>query len=439
MKVLFFLRNFLPFTSGNGASVMTWAFAEQLIRDGHQVAICQFEFSLTGSWQWRADAESLMASHGIRVYKLMASREQNRNVFVRGTRRLMTTLRRPIFPRLEDFYASKTSPEEIHQLIQQEQPDILYAFEVAATAMLAPLQLKTPTVASIIDLPAEWLRFRRKYKPRRSNFGWAQQVLDMLAERKVAAQSLECLAHCHLVIEHAAHHACWLRHNGIRCKYLPNPIQDPSERGVQISERKLPSPGGRIQVGMMGAMRGLATIAGLKFFVDRLLPALTVSDREKFEFHIFGSGEPPKAILRRLEADPNVKIRGYITDIDNEFLTSRFLLVPTPINLGFRTRIAEAFGYGSPVVAHVANSEGMPELKHGHNCLLCSEPKDFLAAFRHLASDGELVDHISINARDCFEKHYANSVVCRQMTDSMHEILSRETRSEVTSCSNPIN
>jgi glycosyltransferase involved in cell wall biosynthesis len=421
MTVLFFLRNFLPFTSGNGASVMTWAFAHQLIRDGHKVVICRFESSDNGGWQWLADAEALMASYGILVRKVSAPDFRRGNRLVRGLKRIVTTLRRPIHPKLEDFYPSKVSLEELQRLIQEERPDVLYAYDMSAIALLTRLPARPPIIASIVDLPAEWLRHRRKYKPQRSNLGWAQRVLDLLAERKVEEHSLDCLRRCDSVIEHAAHHARWLQDHGIRCVYLPNPVQDPVERGVQLCETKPPAVG-RIKVGMMGSNRGLATIAGLKFFVDRLLPALTTADRAMFEFHIFGGGDPPKPILKRLREDHNVRIRGHVTDIDSEFLSSRFLLVPTPIDLGFRTRIAESFGYGTVVVAHTANAEGMPELKHLQNCLLCSQPDQFLTAFRQLASDDELLARLSRNARSSFEQHYASRVVSRKMIEAALQV-----------------
>src|ERR1035437_4925981 len=414
MTVLFFLRNFLPYTSGNGASVMTWAFAQQLIADGHKVSICKFESSDTGGWQWLGDAEALMASRGISVRKLSSPESRRGNRLLRGVRRLGTMVRRPIQPRLEDFYPSRVSAREVQHIIEQERPDVLYAYDMSAIALLTRLPVRTPIIASTVDWPAEGPRHRRKYKPQRSNLGWAQRVLDLLAERKVAEHSLDCLRRCDSVIEHAAHHARWLKDHGVACVYLPNPVQDPVERGVQLCQAK-PRVAGSIKIGMMGANRGLATIAGLKFFVDLLLPALTPADREVFEFHIFGSGEPPGPILKRLKGDRNVRIRGHVKDIDSEFLSCRFLLVPTPIDLGFRTRIAEGFGYGAVVVAHAANAEGMPELKHLENCFLCSQPEHFLTAFRQLASDDELLARLSQNARSCFEQHYASHVVARKM------------------------
>jgi glycosyltransferase involved in cell wall biosynthesis len=75
-------------------------------------------------------------------------------------------------------------------------------------------------------------------------------------------------------------------------------------------------------------------------------------------------------------------------------LKATALLVPTPITIGFRTRILEAFRHGVAVIAHEANAVGMPELKHEHNALVSKKGKDFAGAILRLTN--KPIDAITI-------------------------------------------
>ena len=410
MRVLFFLQNFLPYTSGNGASVMTWAFASELTRAGHEVVICRFASTGATGWAWTREAETLLAAEGIEVVDIPALPPRTFGL----VRRTVRAVRRTLRPRLEDFYPTRVAPEAIARTVERHDPDVLYAYDMSAIALLTRLGMRVPILASIVDLPDQWLRARRRYKPQRSRLGALGRLMSVAAERKVSEHTLACLRSCDAVIEHAAHHARQLREQGVPCTYLPNPVPDPAQRGASIGPPQIASDG-PVKVAMVGNTRGLATIAGLDFFVNSLLPSLTPRERERFRFHVIGGGSPPAPILQRLEESPCVFVRGHVADIDAEFRTSCFVLVPTPIDLGFRTRIAESVGHGAVVVAHAANAKGMPELQHEENCLLCERPAEFREAFRRLDADADLVARLSANARRLFETHYASRVVGRAM------------------------
>ncbi len=90
---------------------------------------------------------------------------------------------------------------------------------------------------------------------------------------------------------------------------------------------------------MIGHLRGIATISGLKIFADSILPVLTRElGPDGFEVHVVGGYDPPVAAGNAFE-HPAVVRRGQIEPPDDEFLAADVLLVPTPLRTGPRSRI----------------------------------------------------------------------------------------------------
>ena len=90
-----------------------------------------------------------------------------------------------------------------------------------------------------------------------------------------------------------------------------------------------------------------------------------------------------------LKPQPNVAMRGFVPDIDEEVRGNHiFLLLNNagPYTGGY-TRVIYAFSSGSCLIAHTRLAESMPELVHGRNCLLGATPE-------------EIADHIAAAARD---------------------------------------
>jgi len=175
-------------------------------------------------------------------------------------------------------------------------------------------------------------------------------------------------------------------------------------------------------VALVGNTRALATIAGLDYLVREILPRLTDLDRDCFEFHIHGGGQPPEGIKKRLLLERAVVWRGFALDFGKVLLESPVVLVPTPIELGFRTRIAESFAYGRVVIAHRANASGMPELVHDENILLFSNGKEALELLRRVRNDKTERERLATSGRETYLRHYASSVACNKMIELFESI-----------------
>jgi glycosyltransferase involved in cell wall biosynthesis len=199
------------------------------------------------------------------------------------------------------------------------------------------------------------------------------------------------------VINHAANHADWHRRkHGRATLYAPNPM-------VAVAEA-FPEPVTSTPPRFMlfGGLAGTATLTGLEWFAKGVYPLLERDVQAgRLEIHIAGRRRLLTPLDRLMKA---VIWRGYIEDLMAEMRQTTALLVPTPIRLGFRTRILDAFRHGVAVIAHEANAAGMPELENGRNALLAANPRDFAEAVLALAADPGEARRLARAAFDDFSR-----------------------------------
>jgi glycosyltransferase involved in cell wall biosynthesis len=122
--------------------------------------------------------------------------------------------------------------------------------------------------------------------------------------------------------------------------------------------------------------------------------------------HIVG-GDTPRGRLKRALERPSVTLVGHQDDATDEFLAADVLVVPTPIKLGTRVRIAVSFSYGCPVVAHEANGLGMPELVHDDNILFGKTGADLADGILRVLGDAAVKRRLEERAHETFTQHYA--------------------------------
>jgi glycosyltransferase involved in cell wall biosynthesis len=166
---------------------------------------------------------------------------------------------------------------------------------------------------------------------------------------------------------------------------------------------------GRFRALHIGHLRGTATVAGLDLLVSDILPELDrVLGCDGYELHLVGGYyETLPERIRHVLNRPNVAVRGQVFPPDPEFLNAHVVLVPTPIRLGIRVRIVTALSFGSCVVAHVANRDGIPELAHDHNCLIGVDGKSVAAECIRAARDPELRRRVAAAGRATYEECFS--------------------------------
>lgn len=173
-------------------------------------------------------------------------------------------------------------------------------------------------------------------------------------------------------------------------------------------------------VGNLGQLGGTANTHGLEILARDVLPELRrAMESHKFEIHIFGAGVPHPAVAALLSA-PEIRLRGFVDDIDCELMTAPVFLC---LNNASRykvghTRYLHAWSLGGCIVGHRDAALSMPEMISGRNCLLGG-------------SASQIADHVVMAARDVLlrrrlsEAGYATFLEKFTASTVVSEILSR--------------
>jgi glycosyltransferase involved in cell wall biosynthesis len=71
------------------------------------------------------------------------------------------------------------------------------------------------------------------------------------------------------------------------------------------------------------------------------------------------------------------------------------------------------------VVTHLANQQGIPELKDGVNCLLSSSGSGLARKLENALRDNELRLRIQRNARNTYEKYFSEDVAAGHIVNEL--------------------
>lgn len=329
----------IPFYTTGGVAMVNWAILRALRERGHTVTV----YSLLNAPSDRiAPAVQAVTELGVELVVISVPPPSENDSKVFGCGR-----------------ASGILTTEIES---RPTPDVLFCYTVHA--LEAAHYCSIPKVCALVDLDFLVSHYRRLYY-RQIPMSYGEMSRLHQQAQVVKQRMLELLKDCEGVVEHAHHHAVWLNQNGIPCSYCPTPVLDPAFPGWQRTsypDRRVP------KVVLVGHVGGIATLSGLYYLADEILPHIDFP----VEFHIIGAETLPPDLAHSFLSNSDVIVRGFVPDIQKELFGADVVLVPTPIDLGFRTRIVEAFALGCCVVTHEANRLGMPELGHGANGLCFS-------------------------------------------------------------------
>jgi glycosyltransferase involved in cell wall biosynthesis len=309
---------------------------------------------------------------------------------------------------------SSESVSALGRVLQSFLPDLVLAYGLDALKLIREANFCGPIGIMSIDLEYLPALYRHVYNIR---FGRPKQKLkSLLLTPRVLLTALQTwyevlykYPSADFVISHAANHANWHRRQHYRPTiYTPNPLSalfdtQPTFAAIGKSPRFI----------LVGGIGGIATLTGLAWFARKvyplLEPAIIASD---IEVHLIGRGELEPSLDKCM---PHLVKRGYVDDLTDEMRHITAVLIPTPIALGFRTRIVDAFRHGVTVIAHEANAAGMPELMHGHNALVAADPEAFAQAILQLARTPEDAARLGHAAFEQFRGELNSTVIANRI------------------------
>lgn len=173
-------------------------------------------------------------------------------------------------------------------------------------------------------------------------------------------------------------------------------------------------------IGSIGNLAATANTHGLEFIATRLLPEMRRQMADiPFELHIIGPAEPWPMIADLLKGQPEIRMRGFIDDIDHEMMSAPvFLNVnnATDFKVG-HTRYLHAWSIGCCTVAHHDAALAMPEIRHEENALLGGNAAEMAACIRRALLDRDLRRRIGEGGYQTRKAVFNSDAVARHMAD----------------------
>lgn len=283
-----------------------------------------------------------------------------------------------ISPQISDFYPEITDCQTIERAFKNFSPRMLFIPLCEwLTAVCSPMAMAKFAYYGNPDPKCALSRINFDHNHKLINslkyYFLRQMIAGFEKEHSRQMKKYEILGNV------AANDVSFYQQNGHpNAFYIQNVWIDRFGSSWPEKRRELEKKEPAVIIGSIGNLNATANRYGLEYLGQQILPRLRdiLKDRA-YEVHILGP-DKLSPFLNKLLTVPEVKIRGYVDDIDQEILMSQVFLSlnnATPYKV-CHTRVLHAWSLGSCVVAHQDSRLSMPEILDGKNALLGSNPAE---------------------------------------------------------------
>ncbi len=152
-----------------------------------------------------------------------------------------------------------------------------------------------------------------------------------------------------------------------------------------------------------GVMDYAPNVDGVRWFVERVLPAIR---REVPEVRLCIVGNRPTAEVRRLGAQRDVVVTGFVEDVRDYLAAADVCIAPLRIARGVQNKVLEAMAMGRSIVATRAAFEGL-EAVPGRDLLVADDEATFASSTIGLLRDPVAREVLGRRARRYVEMRHS--------------------------------
>lgn len=156
-------------------------------------------------------------------------------------------------------------------------------------------------------------------------------------------------------------------------------------------------------------------VAAALWFYREVFP-LVLASVPAARFIIAGYGPPPE--LTVLVSDPQVRVTGFVDDLDRCHKEAAVFIAPILTGGGIIVKLLDALAAGTPTVSTTFGNEGVDALP-GRDLLVADEPQAFAAAVIKLLLDREYAEQLGVSGQRFVRDHYGREAVMARL-DALH-------------------
>ncbi|MDW7710825.1 MAG: glycosyltransferase family 4 protein [Deferrisomatales bacterium] len=199
---------------------------------------------------------------------------------------------------------------------------------------------------------------------------------------------------------------------GDRVRTVPIPA------GLDISEQRYPAKKGSILFFAAYRHRQVNVDAALWFY--REVFPLVRREVSNARFIIAGNG-PPQELTSLAESDPQVKVTGFVDDLDRCYKEAEVFAAPILTGGGIIVKILDALAAGTPVVTTTFGNEGVAA-RAGRDLLVADDPAGFAGHVVKLLQEPEYARTLAANGAEFVRKNYGVAGVIEKLEQSLAEV-----------------
>ena len=182
--------------------------------------------------------------------------------------------------------------------------------------------------------------------------------------------------------------------------------------------------GGRLHLLHLGSIDGFIGYDSLSFILGKVFPLLPDSQLNRIELLVagkIGDSHYSREIMKLKEKFPQVKLLGYVENIQELYEHADLQLVGATRATGLRTRIIESFVYGVPVLSTYEGAKGVAHVTPGKDILIADDAPSFAAAIVEMLEYPQKLSGLAVNAQYTYQQNYSREVA----RESLKELLER--------------
>jgi hypothetical protein len=263
----------------------------------------------------------------------------------------------------------------------------------------------------------EWKYGRGRLYPRQLWSFFKELIISRLRERA----HLIVMRRLAFVAEVAANDAAYYAARRVKAAYVNNMWPAAIRQDWEAMRDRLEVATPVKIVGNVGNLSATGNTFGIHTIATAIIPELKrLLGPNGFEIHLFGARNPHR-YLRPLLADPSIRVRGFVDDIDSEMLSAPIFLVAN--NHGVfkvgHTRFLHAWSLGACVVGFDESREAMPEIVHEKNALLGSTPGEVARLVVRAAEDVKLRRGLGRRGIETLLERFNPGSVCSALAEQL--------------------
>jgi glycosyltransferase involved in cell wall biosynthesis len=170
--------------------------------------------------------------------------------------------------------------------------------------------------------------------------------------------------------------------------------------------------GGPFRCLFVGSFGHPPNVDAVVHFCRHVLPRLRQLSARPVEFVVAGPDLGRR--LDSLKEVPNVRILGWVNDLEPVYQETDIVVVPLRAGAGTRIKILEAFSFGRAVVSTPIGAEGLPVMEGGE-LLLAADGEGFAQACATLLADAGQQRRLVASARAYVEREHSPEAVRRAL------------------------